>query len=69
MPQTGQEVTSTHKLATKFSKNISEAGFKCMCLNARSIVNKKNELNIMVEDMDPHIIVITELWANKDSKC
>ena len=29
-------------------------------LNARSIVNKRNELNIMVEDIDPHIIGITE---------
>ena len=36
------------------------------CLNARSIVNKKNELNIMVEDIDPHIIGITESWANID---
>ena len=36
-----------------------------MCLYARSIVNKKNELN-MVEDTDPHIIGITESWANKD---
>ena len=34
-----------------------------MCLKARSIVNKKNELNIMVEDIDPHIIGITESWA------
>ena len=34
-----------------------------MCLNARSVVNKKNELNIMVEDIDPHIIGITESWA------
>ena len=34
-----------------------------MCLNARSIVIKKNELNIMVEDIDPHIICITESWA------
>ena len=37
-----------------------------MCLNARSIVNKKNELNFMVEDIDPHIIGITESWANTD---
>ena len=36
------------------------------CLNARSIVNKKNELNIMIEDIDPHIISITEPWANTD---
>ena len=28
------------------------------------MVNKKNELNIMVEDIDPHIIGITESWAN-----
>ena len=37
-----------------------------MCLNARIIVNKKNELNIMVEDIDPQIIGTTESWANKD---
>ena len=37
-----------------------------MCLNARSIINKKNELNIMVEVIDPHIIGITESWANTD---
>ena len=44
---------------------MSEAGYRCVCLNARSIVNKKNELNIMV-DIDPHIIGITESWANTD---
>ena len=37
-----------------------------MRINARSIVNKKNELNIMVEDIDPQIIGITESWANTD---
>ena len=37
-----------------------------MCLNARGLVNKKNELNNIVEDTDPHIIGITESWANKD---
>ena len=37
-----------------------------MCLNARSLVNKKNELNLMVEDIDPHIIGITESWDNTD---
>ena len=29
-------------------------------------MNKKSELNIMVNDSDPHIIGITESWANKD---
>ena len=66
MPQAGQEATSTDKPITKCPKNMSEAGYRYMCLNARSIVNKKNELNIMVEDIDPHIIGITESWANTD---
>ena len=66
MPQAGQEATSTGKPITKCPKNRSEACYKCVCLNARSIVNKKNELNIMAEDIDPHIIGITESWANTD---
>ena len=45
---------------------MSEAGHICVCLNARSIVNKKNELNIMVEDIDPHIISIIESRTNTD---
>ena len=66
MPQTGQETSSTHKPVTKCPENISKAGYKCACLNARNIVNNKNHLNIRVEDIDPHIIGITESWANKD---
>ena len=54
--QTGQEATSTHKSVTKCPEDISEAGYKCVCLNARNIVNKKNKLNIMVEDINPHIM-------------
>ena len=30
----------------------------CVCLNARSIVNKNSELSITVGDIDPHIIYI-----------
>ena len=37
-----------------------------MCLNARSIISKKNELNIMVDNIKPHIIGITESWAHND---
>ena len=55
-----------YKPVTTCPEIISEAGYKCVCLNERSIVNKKNELNMMVEDIDPHIIGITESWANKD---
>ena len=46
--------------------NTSESGIKCVCLNARSKINRKNELNIMVDDIKPHIIGITESWANND---
>ena len=56
MPQAGQEATSTDKPIKKYPINMSEAGHRCVSLNARSIENKKNELNIMVEDFDPHII-------------
>ena len=66
MPQVGQESISTDKPITKCLENISEAGYKCTCLNARSIVNKKNKLNIMVENIDLHIIGITKSWANID---
>ena len=64
--QAEQEATSTDKPILNHPKNISEKGYRCVCLNAGSIVNKKNELNIMVEDIDPHIIGITESWANID---
>ena len=32
---------------------------KRICLNARSIINRKDELNIMVDDTKSHIIGIT----------
>ena len=31
----------------------SKAEIKCVCLNARSILNKKNELDIMVDEINP----------------
>ena len=46
--------------------SISKEEIKCVCLNARSIINKKNELNNMVHEIKPHIIGITESWANND---
>ena len=57
---------SKHKPVTKCPDKMSEAGYKCVCLNARSIINKKNELNIMVEHINPHLIGITEIFSNKD---
>ena len=40
----------------------SKAEIKCVSLNARSIINK----NIMVDEIKPHIIGITESLANND---
>ena len=53
----------------RIQRNTSESGIQCVCLNARSIINKKTELNIMVDDIKPHIIGITESWANNDNRC
>ena len=50
-------------------RNTSESGIKWVRLNTRIcsiIINEKNELNIMVDDIKPHIIGITESWANND---
>ena len=44
---------------------LLQAGLNAF-LDARSNVNKKNELNILGVDVDPHIISMTESWANKD---
>ena len=48
------------KSAKNSLESSTEFGYKCICLNARSRVNKRNELNFMEEDTDPHIIGITE---------
>ena len=59
-PNTGDtDKDSTAKTAKNSLENSTTFGYKCVCLNTRSIVNKINELNIMVEDNDPHIIGIT----------
>ena len=46
--------------------NTSTTETKCVCLNAKSIIRKKHELNIMVDNIKPHIIGITESWAHND---
>ena len=46
--------------------STSKEEIKCVCLNARSIINKKNELNSMVDDIQPHIIGKTASWVNND---
>ncbi len=62
----GIDKDSTKTSAKNSLESPTEFGYKCVCLNARSIVNKRNELSIMVEDVDPQIIGITEYWATTD---
>ena len=62
----GTDKDSQNKSAKNSLENSTTFGYKCVCLNARSTVNKINELNIMVEDIDQHIIGITESWATTD---
>ena len=37
-----------------------------LCLNARSIINKRSVLDFMVAGIEPDIIGITKSWAHKD---
>ena len=65
-PNTGDTDKDRKKSVKNSLENSTTFGYKCVCLNARSIVNKRNEPNIMVEDIDPHIIGIAESWATTD---
>ena len=65
MREKTQRSTTTNTHPKKCSPIISDNELKCVCLNARSIVNKKCELDIMVADIDPHVIGVTESWVKK----
>lgn len=39
---------------------------KCIVVNARSIVNKVNDIQIYASRLDPDIICITETWASSE---
>ena len=49
------------KGAADFAEGLSGA-----VVSGLGKINKKNELNIMVDDINPDIIGITESWANND---
>ena len=66
MTEKTQRSTTTNTHRKKCSPIISDNELKGVCLNARSIVDKQSELDIMVADIDPHVIGITESWANED---
>ena len=48
--------------------NTSKAEIKCVCLNARSIINKKNELDTMVDEIKPHIIGVRDGRGYRDER-
>ena len=56
----------TAKINQNSLENSVKFCYKCVYLNAKSIVNKRNELRIVIEDIDPHVIGITESWATTD---
>jgi hypothetical protein len=40
--------------------------FTCLYMNAQSIINKRDELAIVVEECSPDIIGVTESWAHEE---
>lgn len=40
--------------------------FRCININARSIVNKTAELESIVTAHKPHVLIITETWLHSD---
>ena len=48
--------------------STSKEEIKCVCLNARSIINKKDELNIMVDDIQPQILLFNYIMFTQLSK-
>ena len=49
--------------------NISVNKLKVVYVNARSIMNKLDELQCIAVEENPDIICITETWAHKDNRC
>ena len=62
----GIDKDSKKKSAKNSMESHTEFDYKYVCLNATSIVKKKNELNVVVDDNDLHIIGIIEYWATPD---
>ena len=45
-------------------RNIDK--ISCLYLNARGVINKRNELELYIIENKPSIIGVTESWANCD---
>lgn len=51
------------QIDNKTSNNV-ENRLKCISINARSVVNKLRELELLLDNEKPHILGITETWLN-----
>ena len=41
---------------------------KCILINARSLLNKKEEIECYVYELRPDLIFVTETWANDEKR-
>jgi len=46
------------------SDQDQEKVLKCLTLNARSIINKLDDFQALIFDLEPDIVGVTETWAN-----
>ena len=51
---------------TTDNQKENPGNLRIVYLNARSIVNKLNDLSILINDHDPDLILISETWCNED---
>ena len=57
-------ITSANELGETSSNNVKINKLNCLYTNARSIVNKLDELHLYLSEEKPDIVGITETWLN-----
>ena len=58
-------VNNTRATNTSGRQRRSKRTLKCITLNAQSLVNKMSEFKLIVRDIKPHIISVTESWGQE----
>ena len=58
------KLNSELKYKVKIEDDVNNNKLNCFYANARSVVNKLEELELYVHEEKPHIIGITETWGN-----
>ena len=53
-----------YKLGESKEYKLGESKLKCMYMNARSIVNKRKEVELTIRDENLDLLAITETWLN-----